>query len=110
MNAENAIESNYRKLIDGLSDEYEELYESIENENLRILFSTIHTRLINLFDSMNDRLPTDNDSAYFWAEPSRELIKVIEIIESLERSLKKSFFLFILMKTTEKELLYVNFF
>jgi regulator of sigma D len=94
MNAENAIENFYRKLIDGLSNEYEELYESIGNKKLRILFSTLHTSLLNLFDSMNDRLPTVNESAHFWADPSRELIQAIEIIESLERSLKKSDFSF----------------
>ena len=94
MNAENAIENFYRKLIDGLNNEYEELYESIGNKKLRILFSTLHTSLLNLFDSMNDRLPTVNESAHFWADPSRELIQAIEIIESLERSLKKSDFSF----------------
>lgn len=94
MNVENAIETHYRKLADSLSNEYEELYESISNEKLRILFSTLHARLINLFYSMNHRLPTADESAHFWADPSRELIQAIEIIEALERSLKKSEFAF----------------
>jgi serine/threonine-protein kinase len=90
MNAENAIESHYRKLYELLNNEYEELYESIKNDKLRIIFSTLHSSIIGLFDSMNNRLPTDEDSAHFWADPSRDLIKSIEIIEALERSLKNS--------------------
>lgn len=50
--------------------------------------------LIRSFDSMNDRLPTANESAHFWAEPSRDLIQSIEIIYSLFRSLKNSEFSF----------------
>lgn len=94
MNVENAIENHYRKLADGLSNEYEELYESFENERLRILFSTLHTMLISAFDSMNHRLPTAEEPAHFWADPSRELIQAIEIVEALERSLKRSEFAF----------------
>lgn len=94
MNIENAIEAHYRKLSDSLSNEYEDLYEQIGNEKLKMLFSTLHAKLINLFDSMNQRLPTAEMSAHFWADPSRELIQSIEIIESLERSLKKSEYAF----------------
>lgn len=94
MNVENAIETHYRKLADGLSNEYEDLYETFENEKLRILFSTLHTMLIGAFDSMNHRLPTAEESAHFWADPSRELIQAIEIAEALERSLKRSEFAF----------------
>ncbi len=96
MKYENSIESHYRKLIDSLSHEYEDLYESFSNKKLKILFSTLHTRLIDLFDKMNERLPTsDGSTAHFWADPSRELIETISIIEALERSLKNSQFAFI---------------
>jgi serine/threonine-protein kinase len=94
MNVENTIETHYRKLADSLSNEFEDLYESISNEKLRALFSTLHTRVVNLFDSMNHRLPTKDCSSHFWADPSRELIQAIEIIGALERSLKKSEFSF----------------
>ncbi|WP_420588753.1 protein kinase family protein [Bacterioplanoides sp.] len=96
MNAENAIETHYRKLAGGLSNEYEGLYEPFENEKLRILFSTLHTMLMSAFDSMNHRLPTAEESAHFWADPSRELIQAIEIVEALERSLKRSEFAFMI--------------
>lgn len=94
MNAENAIESHYRKLSDILNNEFKDLYEPINNDKLRILFSTLHSSITSLFDSMNNRLPTDEDSAHFWAEPSRELIRSIETIEALERSLKNSEYAF----------------
>jgi serine/threonine-protein kinase len=90
MNAENAIESHYRKLSDIISNEFEDLYKSIKNDKLRVLFSTLHSSVTSLFDSMNNRLPTYENSAHFWAEPSRELISSIEIIEALEKSLKNS--------------------
>ncbi len=90
MMTDNAIETHYRKLDGRLSNEYEGLYESFNNEKLQLLFSTLHTMLINSFNSMNDRLPTTDISAHFWADPSRELIESIEIIEALERSLKNS--------------------
>lgn len=98
MNVENAIESHYRKLADCLSNEYEALYDSTSNDKLRILFSTLHARLIKLFDSMNQRLPTIDDFAHFWADPSRDLIQTIEIIDALELSLKKSAFAFVIDK------------
>lgn len=94
MNAENAIESHFRKLSDILNNEFEELYETIKNYKLRILFSTLHSNVVSLFNSMNDRLPTKEKSAHFWADPSRELIRSIEVIEALERSLKNSDFAF----------------
>ena len=94
MNADNAIESHYRKLFDILNNEFEDLYESIKNDKLRILFSTLHSSITSLFDSMNNRLPTDEETAHFWADPSRELIRSIETIEALERSLKSSEYAF----------------
>lgn len=94
MNAENAIESHYRRLSDILNDEFEELYISTNNDKLRVLFSTLHSSVVRLFYSMNNRLPTDEYSAHYWAEPSRNLIEAIEIIESLERSLKNSEYAF----------------
>jgi len=39
---------------------------------------------------MNERLPTGEYTAHFWAEPSRHLIKTIEIAIGLQRTLKNS--------------------
>lgn len=44
---------------------------------------------------MNSRLPTSSEkTSYFWAEPSRELIHAIEIVEDLQRALKNTKFVF----------------
>jgi serine/threonine-protein kinase len=95
MNIENTIESRYRQLIDHLNNEYEHLYDAISHEKLKILFSTLHNRLVSLFDTMNQRLPTTHeDSAHFWADPSRALINTIEIIESLQKPLERSQYAF----------------
>lgn len=95
MNIDNAIEAQYRQLTDHLNNEYERLYDAIDHEKLKILFSTLHNRLVSLFDTMNQRLPTTHEySAHFWADPSRALIKTIEIIESLQKSLERSKYAF----------------
>ena len=43
---------------------------------------------------MNTRLPTKDDSAYFWAEDSRELLLAIDILKDLEIKLKDSKYAF----------------
>lgn len=73
-----------------LTDEYEEFYQVFERKDLILILSTLHSSLVNLFKCMNGRLPTKNDVAYFWADPSRELIDTIDKIETLQRKLKKS--------------------
>lgn len=95
MNIENSIEVSYRKIQGYFNYEYEELYTSVTHERLRILFSTLHFKLISLFDQMNVRLPTTSEnSVHFWAEQSRDLINTIDMIEALELSLKKTEFSF----------------
>lgn len=86
----NQIEAQYKNFVDSLSIEYAELYSDFDNEKLRILFSTLHRDMISSFHYMNERLPTKNDTAHFWAEPSRTLLKAIESTESLYRTLKNS--------------------
>ena len=95
MNEENFIEMKYRELAEiGLSKVYEELYISIKNETLREVFSTLHYHIIGLFKSMNSRLPTSESGAHFWADPSRQLIQIIEITFELYNTLKNSRYAF----------------
>ena len=110
MNIENSIEVNYRKLTDedDLSNEFEDLYVSIRNEKLRVLFSILHARLVESFNMMNERLPTHSISAHFWADPSRSLIKTIEIIYSLEGSLENSSMAFAIDEYYQKILNHCN--
>lgn len=92
MNINNLLESKIRELNSrGITSfEYENLYENIGNERLITLFSWIHGGYINLFRTMNERLPTGDYEAHFWAEPSRELIFIIEQTIELQSALKKT--------------------
>lgn len=92
MNIENYIESQYRELLlcSQINAEYSDLYKSFRNQKLREILMTLHHDLVGLFRTMNERLPTGEHEAHFWAEPSRDLIKRIEIIFSLVSSLRET--------------------
>lgn len=96
MNLENYIESQFREIKEkGLLDpEFLELYVAIDDKILRDIFSSLHKQYVALFKSMNERLPTGDYAAHFWAEPSRQLLSTIEITLGLYRSLKNSKFAF----------------
>lgn len=67
---------------------YEFLYEVIPNENLRELFTKLHSNITESFKMMNERLPTNYSEAHFWADPSRTLITCINKIDELYYLLK----------------------
>ena len=92
MNIENYIESQYRELLScsQINAEYSNLYKSFRNQKLREILMTLHHDLVGLFRTMNERLPTGEHEAHFWAEPSRDLIKRIEMIFGLVSSLKET--------------------
>lgn len=92
MNIENCLETKLRELqYRGITSlEYEDLYNNISNERLKTIFSWLHGGFINLFRTLNERLPTGSHGAHFWADPSRELLFIIELTISLQSSLKKS--------------------
>lgn len=92
MNIENYIESQYRELLScsQINAEYSDLYKSFRNQKLREILMTLHHDLVGLFRTMNEKLPTGEHEAHFWAEPSRDLIKRIEMIFGLVSSLKET--------------------
>lgn len=92
MNIENYIESQYRELLScsQINAEYADLYKPVKNQKLREILMTLHHDLIDLFRTMNERLPTGEYEAHFWAEPSRELIKRIDITLGLISTLKET--------------------
>lgn len=95
MNIENYIESQYRELVEkGLNVEFSDLYNSFENVKLREVLTTLHYYFIILFRTMNERLPTGENGAHFWEDPSRELISIIEITIGLYNTLKNSKYAF----------------
>lgn len=73
-----------------IHSEYDDLYQFIQNDMLRSLVSSLHYNLIFSFRRMNERLPTKDSGAHFWAEPSRILIKTIDIVFELNSKMKKS--------------------
>lgn len=92
MNIDNYIESQYRDLEESglLNPEFLNLYEDVQDEKLKVIFASLHKQYVTLFKSMNERLPTGDYQAHFWAHSSRELLSVIEMTMGLYRSLKNS--------------------
>lgn len=90
MNINNYIESQYREILSNstINAEFSELYTGIAHERLREILSTLHYDFVTLFRTMNERLPTHDNEAHFWADPSRQLIKTIEITLGLYNALK----------------------
>lgn len=72
--ARNYIEGQHRGLNRYFEDdlEYKELYRGVNNQTLQIILSTAQKHLVELFEKMNSRLPTQDDSAHYWAEESRQ--------------------------------------
>lgn len=60
----------------------------MENDRLREILCTLHYDFITLFETMNERLPTNDDELHYWADPSRKLIRTIEIALGLYNTLK----------------------
>ena len=86
----NFIENIYRDLREEITPEYAELYAYTSNDKLREILSTLHAGLVNNFKIMNERLPTNEYEQHFWADPSRDLIKYIEMSKRLQRGLKNT--------------------
>lgn len=92
MDIENYIETQYRELLSNstINAEFLELYEGVEHTKLREILATLHYDFIDLFRIMNELLPTNDYEAHFWADPSRKLIKTIEITLGLYNALKNT--------------------
>ncbi len=75
-------------------NEFIEFYNDFENEDIKLILSTLHTNLVNLFNILNERLPTYNYTAHFWADPSRDLINAIQTTLTLQRKLKNTIYAF----------------
>lgn len=93
LETENYIESQYRQYLDGRpplkqDQQLASLYKSVENPRLRELFVVMHADLVDLFKTMNSRLPTTDEGAHFWADPSRDLIVIINTIRDLQTNLR----------------------
>lgn len=87
---ENFIETKYRDLGARISIEYIDLYGAFSDRKLQEIFSTVHSMFIENYRAMNSRLPTNENTAHYWADNSRELLLAIDVINGLERVLAKT--------------------
>lgn len=83
----NDISAIYHEIKNDANYEFEKLYEKVENEQLKAIFSTLHSQLLSLYEIMNELLPSGEYEEHFWADPSRDLINVIEKIKRLKGKL-----------------------
>jgi serine/threonine-protein kinase len=87
MSIENEIEKISRVIGVLNPTEYGTLYNSFNDQKLVSILATFHSNLVQLFESMNTRLPvTENSNPHFWANESRELKNNIRLIGRLRRS------------------------
>jgi len=93
-NLDNFLEGQLRQInSDNMFNlEYEGLYDFITNEKIRSILSSLHANLVNLLRTMNERLPTGDNEAHFWADPSRDLMKTIDLTFNIKSNLRKSEF------------------
>lgn len=86
----NAITTSYKELTDDINLEYVDLYKEFEDEKLRMVLSTLHHLLTESYITMNQLLPSEEYTRHFWAEDSRKLINIINIINKLKGKLLNS--------------------
>lgn len=96
MNFRNVIENSIRQLQtkDICDFEFESLYKDIKDDKVKTLFTWIHGGYIKLFGNLNERLPTGENGAHFWAAQSRDLIFLIDTTFECQKSLKNTEFAF----------------
>lgn len=89
---ENFLVSKYNELVPNFDDDYKNicqtLYNKINNEKLRDIFSILHYEYIKLFGEMNYRI--QNNYSHYKADDSRELIQIINITLNLYDRFKKT--------------------
>ena len=86
MNVENYLQNKLEEWgVEGVQ-KFIELYNSVDSERLRKLFSKSHYEVNKLFTYLNQRL----QNGHYNAAQSRELIEWIERIEELQLHLKES--------------------
>ncbi|MBQ6523832.1 MAG: protein kinase [Atopobiaceae bacterium] len=72
------------------SEKYLALYEAYPSDRAQLLFSAIHVALNDSLKHLNSCLPTRENEGYFWAEPSRTLIALIQLCRDVQESLRGS--------------------
>lgn len=93
---ENSIVAKHREFFQRfeLNKEFASLYSSVEKTLLKGIFESAHHEINRLCGRMNERLPTGEFGAHYWAEESRDLLLIIEIIFGLYNNLKDTNYAF----------------
>lgn len=86
MNLENYIESQYREIKPFQNYEYIDLYKNFESRKMQEILATVHFLFISNYKRMNERLPTKDYEAHFWADESRKLLFAINIIREMQKN------------------------
>ncbi|EHN59348.1 protein kinase family protein [Oenococcus kitaharae] len=85
---DNFIAAELQKLDKDINLDFQDLYVDFKNSDLINLLSTLQSLISSDYvtDSfaMNQRLPTDDNEAYFWAPESRKILSHIRTIERLQ--------------------------
>lgn len=93
---ENLIENIFQELTQRFPTpsqvDFSKLYNEVKPPRLAELFSNIHGHLVDLFKSLNQRLPTGDSTAHFWAAPSRSLIDIFDLLDRLSEVLENTEF------------------
>ncbi|STP11968.1 protein kinase [Helicobacter mustelae] len=101
-----------KHLVSMFLDRYEEfgegnlifrfLYDNISNKDIQRLFSILHYELNASFDTLNSRLPTQENVEHFWAEKSGELLALIDGICNIQKDLSETKFSFDILPEYQK--------
>lgn len=86
----NTISVFLQRNKENISTEYQRLYKDIPNEEMQVVFSTLHDSLNIGFSALNLRLPTRSETAHFWADESRILLAKITEVREIQRALSKT--------------------
>ena len=81
---ENVIYSILKNYEGQIDKTYFELYQEFNDENIINLLSLLHGHLVECFEVMNQRLPTEEYDAHYRAGYGRQLLLAIKSIRTLK--------------------------
>ncbi|GAB6717380.1 hypothetical protein BOVMAS07_13810 [Streptococcus uberis] len=87
LNAITGIEIDFKEdFPGGLTNKYQHIYKDKFDQRLCILLSSLHNCFVEVLTIMNKSI---NGNKYFWADPSRDLLKIINLSNRLVDNINK---------------------
>ncbi|MGY3724746.1 serine/threonine protein kinase [Granulicatella balaenopterae] len=81
----------------------ESLYNDIENQDLKYIFTKLQYNITECYRKMNGRLPTGaSKTVHYWASESRTLLTCINIIDKMQNYLKNTKYNFVVAEYYQK--------